>query len=81
MDLATAIERLEAAGTEQNRKPCRRHGARAPLLGVSFAMVDRLAQEAGRDWTSAQGTRGIRAQRVQSGATRWSGTSYAGRAC
>ena len=43
MDLATAVGRLEAAGTEQNRTVYRRHGARDPLWGVSFAVLDRLA--------------------------------------
>ena len=43
MDLATAVERLEAAGTEQNRKIYRRHGARVPLYGVSFALLGRVA--------------------------------------
>lgn len=49
MDLATAVERLEAAGTEQTRKVYRRHGARDPLYGVSFAVLDKVAREAGRD--------------------------------
>ncbi len=49
MDFATAVERLEAAGTEQNRKVYRRHGARDPLYGVSFAVLDKLAREAKRD--------------------------------
>jgi hypothetical protein len=34
MDLATAMTTLEAAGTEQNRKTYRRHGARDPMFGV-----------------------------------------------
>lgn len=55
MDLATAVGRLEAAGTEQNRKVYRRHGAREPLSGVSFAVLDRLAKEAGRDQALADG--------------------------
>jgi 3-methyladenine DNA glycosylase AlkD len=49
MELATALERLEAAGTEQARKTYRRHGARDPLFGVSFAVLDALAREAKRD--------------------------------
>lgn len=53
MDLATAIARLDAAGTEQNRKVYRRHGARDPLYGVSFAVLDKLAKDAGRDQSLA----------------------------
>jgi len=55
MDLATALERLEAAGTEQNRRTYRRHGARDPLYGVSFAILDKLAKQAGRDQVLADG--------------------------
>ncbi len=55
MDLATAVGRLEAAGTEQNRKVYRRHGARDPLYGVSFAVLDKVAREAGRDQALADG--------------------------
>ena len=55
MDLATAIGRLEAAGTEQARRTYRRHGARDPLYGVSFAVLDRVAKEAKRDQTLADG--------------------------
>ena len=54
MDLATAVERLEAAGTEQNRRIYRRHGARDPLYGVSFAVLDTLAKEAKRDQALAR---------------------------
>lgn len=55
MELATALERLEAAGTEQARKTYRRHGARDPLFGVSFAVLDALAKEAKRDQALADG--------------------------
>ncbi len=55
MNLTTAVERLEAAGTEQARKTYRRHGARDPLYGVSFAVLDKLAREAGRDQALADG--------------------------
>lgn len=55
MDLATAVARLEAAGTEQNRRIYRRHGAREPLYGVSFAVLDKLVKEAGRDQALADG--------------------------
>jgi 3-methyladenine DNA glycosylase AlkD len=49
MDVAEALARLEAAGTEQNRKVYRRHGAHDPLFGVSFAALRALAKEARRD--------------------------------
>ncbi|HYO43889.1 MAG TPA: DNA alkylation repair protein [Candidatus Limnocylindrales bacterium] len=55
MELATALARLEAAGTEQARKTYRRHGAREPLFGVSFAVLDALAREAKRDQALADG--------------------------
>jgi 3-methyladenine DNA glycosylase AlkD len=55
MDLATAVGRLEAAGTEQNRAIYRRHGAHDPLYGVSFAVLDKIAKEAGRDQALAEG--------------------------
>ncbi len=55
MDTATALARLEAAGTEQNRKVYRRHGAQEPLFGVSFATLNALAREAGRDRALARG--------------------------
>jgi 3-methyladenine DNA glycosylase AlkD len=54
MDVSTALARLEAAGTEQNRKVYRRHGAPDPLFGVSFAVLDKLAGTAGRDQALAQ---------------------------
>ncbi len=49
MDLATAMAALEAAGTEQNRRTYRRHGARDPMFGVSFAVMRPLAKRAKRD--------------------------------
>src|SRR5262245_15097674 len=55
MDVATAIVRLEAAGTEQYRAIYRRHGARDPLYGVLFSVLDKLAKEAGRDQALADG--------------------------
>lgn len=55
MDLGTALGRLEAAGTEQNRKVYRRHGARDPMFGVSFATLNGLAREAKRDRALALG--------------------------
>jgi 3-methyladenine DNA glycosylase AlkD len=55
VDLATAVAELEAAGTEQNRKIYRRHGARDPMSGVSFAVLRPLAKRAGRDQALATG--------------------------
>lgn len=55
MDLATAMARLEAAGTEQSRAIYRRHGAHDPLFGVSFAVLHALAREAKRDHALARG--------------------------
>lgn len=55
MDLATAVAELEAAGTEQNRKTYRRHGARDPMFGVSFAVMRPLAKRAKRDQALALG--------------------------
>ena len=55
MDLATAVAALEAAGTEQYRKTYRRHGARDPMYGVSFAVMRPLAKRAKRDQALALG--------------------------
>jgi 3-methyladenine DNA glycosylase AlkD len=55
MDLATAMAALEAAGTEQYRKTYRRHGARDPMYGVSFAVIRPLAKRAKRDQALALG--------------------------
>lgn len=49
------MARLEAAGTEQNRKVYRRHGAREPLFGVAFGTLRPLARELGRDDALARG--------------------------
>lgn len=45
MDPAVALASLEKAGTEQNRKTYRRHGAPEPLFGVSFATLNKLAKQ------------------------------------
>jgi 3-methyladenine DNA glycosylase AlkD len=42
MDVSEALARLEAAGTEQNRKVYQRHGVRPPLFGVSYAELGKL---------------------------------------
>lgn len=49
MDATSALARLEAAGSEQNRKVFRRHGARDPLFGVNFPTLYALTKGAGRD--------------------------------
>jgi 3-methyladenine DNA glycosylase AlkD len=45
VDLATAMRRLESAGTDQNRRVYPRHGIRPPLFGVSYAELGRLQRE------------------------------------
>jgi 3-methyladenine DNA glycosylase AlkD len=45
MDLGTAMRRLEAAGTEQNRKVYPRHGITSPMFGVSYADLGKLQKE------------------------------------
>jgi 3-methyladenine DNA glycosylase AlkD len=42
MTPAEVMEALEAAGTEQNRKVYRRHGAQDPMFGVSYAVLGTL---------------------------------------
>ncbi len=49
------MARLAAAGTEQNRRIYRRHGARDPLFGVSFAELRKIARTIGRDDALARG--------------------------
>ncbi len=49
MDLSETMARLEACGTEQNRKIYLRHGARAPLFGVSYAELGKLTKQIKRD--------------------------------
>ena len=49
MDVATAIGRLESAGTEPYRAIYRRHGARDPMYGVLISTLDKIAREAKRD--------------------------------
>ncbi|XOK61807.1 DNA alkylation repair protein [Paenibacillus elgii] len=45
MELAEMMARLEALGTEQNRKVYGKHGAKEPLFGVSFGNLDKLRKE------------------------------------
>jgi 3-methyladenine DNA glycosylase AlkD len=54
MDARTALGRLEAAGTGQNRTIYRRHGAHDPLFGVSFADLHAVAKEAKQDQALAR---------------------------
>lgn len=45
MELAEMMARLEAPGTEQNRKVYGKHGAKEPLFGVSFGNLDKPRKE------------------------------------
>jgi hypothetical protein len=54
-DLHDVMRRLEAAGTEQNRKIYRRHGAREPMFGVSFGDLRAMAKSLRRQDTLARG--------------------------
>jgi 3-methyladenine DNA glycosylase AlkD len=49
MDFSETFARLEALGTEQNRKTYRRHGVKGPQFGVSFANLDKLAKQLKQD--------------------------------
>lgn len=49
MSLADAMRALEKAGSEQTRKTYTRHGAPAPLFGVSFATLKLLTKQIGVD--------------------------------
>jgi 3-methyladenine DNA glycosylase AlkD len=44
-----AIQKLESAGTEQNRKIYLRHGAKEPLFGVSVANLRSIAKSTGKN--------------------------------
>lgn len=54
MDFQHVMAELEAAGTEQNRKTYRRHGAPEPLFGVSFAKLEELRKRIKRDHALAE---------------------------
>ena len=43
-DLAAVLAELEASGTAQNRKVYARHGAAAPMFGVSYADLAKIAK-------------------------------------
>lgn len=49
MPFADAMAALEAAGSEQTRKTYRRHGAKEPMFGVSFATLKTLHKAIGVD--------------------------------
>ena len=54
MDVAAALAALKAAGTAQNRKIYTRHGAPAPLFGVSFAVLRGMGKQLGIDHALAR---------------------------
>ena len=54
MDAARVLEQLAALGSEQTRKTYRRHGARDPLRGVSYASFGKLCRTIRIDHALAQ---------------------------
>lgn len=54
MELAQAMAALEKAGTEQNVKTYRRHGAKGDLFGVSFADLGKLKKQIKTDQALAE---------------------------
>lgn len=54
MNFTDALSELSRRGTEQNRRVYRRHGAREPLFGVSFAEIGTLAKRIRRDHALAE---------------------------
>jgi 3-methyladenine DNA glycosylase AlkD len=55
MTLAEVMKTLEKAGSEQTRKTLRRHGAKEPMFGVSFATLKELVKKIGADQELARG--------------------------
>jgi len=49
LSLERVMAELERAGTAQNRKVYRRHGAGDPLFGVSFSQINKLRKRLGLD--------------------------------
>ncbi|MEL7240573.1 MAG: DNA alkylation repair protein, partial [Planctomycetota bacterium] len=49
MNLKQTMAELEAAGTAQNCKIYKRHGATGAMFGVSYAVLDKLAKQLNRD--------------------------------
>ena len=49
LDLASAMSKLEALGTEQSRKTYRNHGAQEPLFGVTLRDMKPLAKKIKKD--------------------------------
>jgi 3-methyladenine DNA glycosylase AlkD len=71
VDVTIAMARLEAAGTEQNRKVYPRHGVRPPMFGVPYSVIGRLQKEIGVDhdlaralWTTGNHDARILATRI-----------------
>lgn len=54
MTFAETMRALETAGTEQARKIYRRHGARDPMFGVSFAVLGKLQKKIRTDHALAR---------------------------
>lgn len=54
MDCKTALKKLEAAGTAQNRKVYARHGVQRPMFGVSYANLNRLVKQIKTDQALAE---------------------------
>lgn len=54
MEMQVAILQLEQAGTAQTRKIYSRHGARDPLYGVSYAVLNALQKKIKKDHALAQ---------------------------
>jgi len=54
MDTKAVLQELEAAGTAQNRKVYKRHGAREPLFGVSYARLNALKKQIKTDHALAR---------------------------
>jgi len=54
MDLQETMKTLESLGTEQNRKIYKRHGAKEPFFGVSFANLGKLKKKIKADHALAE---------------------------
>ena len=54
MNFNEVMQELEAAGSEQTRKTYRRHGAKDPMFGVSFAFLGQLTKKIKSDHALAR---------------------------
>jgi len=54
MDFVSTMAKLESLGTEQYRKVYARHGAQAPMFGVSFAHLGELVKQIKHDQPLAE---------------------------